>query len=74
MTYKITFKKNGVLSTTHPNDVTPDNDTWEQNRENITFWYNDKYSEYSGVRKGNTITGTGKNKTESWEFTMTLIK
>jgi len=74
MTYEITFKKNGVLKTTHPNDVTPNNDTWEQSGDNVTFWYNDKYSTYKGKRNGNTITGTGKNTNESWKFTMTLIK
>lgn len=67
--YTITFKLGGVLASTHPNDVTPDNDTWEQNGANVTFYFNDKYATYKGkfVAK-DKIEGTAKNKEKTWPF------
>jgi outer membrane biogenesis lipoprotein LolB len=71
--YDITFTANGVLRTTHPNDKTPDNDTWEQDGAVVKFYYNNKFSRYQGNIMGrNLMSGTAtnsKNKTWTWKAT-----
>jgi hypothetical protein len=68
-TYDVYFKKGGKLLTTHPNDHTKGNDSWEQNSTVIKFYYNDKFSSYSGTLIGkDTIIGTAQNQTKTWEF------
>ncbi|MBL7825684.1 MAG: hypothetical protein JNJ57_03565 [Saprospiraceae bacterium] len=71
-TYEIHFMKNGALTTTHPNDKTVGNDTWEQKKASVYFYFNDRYSIYEAQRKGKRMMiGTGKNQSDSWAFTMT---
>jgi outer membrane biogenesis lipoprotein LolB len=71
--YDIEFAPNGVLRTTHPNDKTKDNDSWEQNGVNVTFYFNDKFSTYTGkLWSGVLMSGTATNKkgtTWSWKAT-----
>jgi len=67
--YNITFARKGKLKSTHPNDVTPDNDTWEQNGENVRFFFNNKYATYEGKFYGkDTIKGSANNKLNTWSF------
>jgi outer membrane biogenesis lipoprotein LolB len=68
--YDLEFAPNGVLHTTHPNDKTRDNDTWEQSGETIHFYYNDKFSHYTGTVSGNNLMmGTATNKKgSSWDW------
>ena len=73
--YEVKFRKGGRLLITNPNDVTNDNDTWEQKGAIVYFYYNDKYSTYEGWFVGqDTIIGTGKNKNDKWEFKMVREK
>lgn len=71
--YDIEFTANGVLRTTHPNDKTKDNDSWEQNGVNVNFYFNDKFSTYTGrLWSGVLMSGTAVNKkgtTWSWKAT-----
>ena len=70
-TYQIEFAADGQLTTTHPNDATPDNDTWRQDRRKIHFEYNNGYSKYDGVMKTkDLIVGTAKNSSMTWTWTM----
>ena len=72
--YQITFSPNGKLTTTHPNDKTPNNDTWEQSGKTIRFWFNNKYSRYKGkMKNGNTIKGKGRSVAGVWRFKLELI-
>ena len=43
-TYQIEFDENGKIKSTHPNDSTPENDTWNQLRNRIHFEFNDGFS------------------------------
>lgn len=73
--YNITFARKGKLKSTHPNDVTPDNDTWEQNGENVRFYFNDKYATYEGKFYGpDSIKGSAGNKQTSWSFLLVRIR
>ena len=71
-TYEIRFDKNGKLWTTHPNDDTEGNDYWKQkDNKTVEFSYSDRYSVYDGKLIGrDTIVGTGRNHTDSWEYQM----
>ncbi|MEY4768481.1 MAG: hypothetical protein RL637_1120 [Pseudomonadota bacterium] len=73
--YDIEFAENGVLHSRHPNDKTPDNDTWEQDRDTVKFYYNNKFSQYQGVLSGaNVMSGTAKNtKGNTWEWSATRV-
>jgi outer membrane biogenesis lipoprotein LolB len=69
--YNITFARKGKLKSTHPNDRTPDNDTWEQNGENVTFYFNNKYATYVGKFYGkDSIKGSASNNQNTWSFLM----
>ncbi len=48
--YEVTFAENGKIITTHPNEITPDNDVWTQHNRNIEFSFNNEYSIYKGKR------------------------
>jgi hypothetical protein len=73
--YEITFGEDGKLITTHPNDVTPDNDIWSQDGALVHFEYNDGYSKYDGVMKStNKILGEAKNSRTSWAWKLKRIK
>jgi outer membrane biogenesis lipoprotein LolB len=71
--YDIIFSANGVLKSTHPNDKTKNNDTWEQDGANVSLYYNNKYSQYKGVLSGaNVMSGTAVNKTgTTWNWKAT---
>lgn len=71
--YDLEFAPNGVLHTTHPNDKTKNNDTWEQDGVNVKFYYNNKYSQYKGTLSGNNLmSGTATNKKgNSWTWKAT---
>lgn len=71
--YDLEFAANGVLQSTHPNDKSKDNDTWEQDGVNVNFYFNNKYSQYKGTLSGNNLmSGTATNKkgtTWNWKAT-----
>jgi hypothetical protein len=74
--YDIEFADNGVLHCKKPNDKTPDNDSWEQDRETVRFYYNNKFSQYQGVLSGrNLMSGTAKNiRGNTWEWSATRVE
>lgn len=71
-TYEICFDPSGRLVTTHPRDVTPNNDFWRQHGDIMEFEYNDEYAWYRGViYGGDSIIGTAHNIVDkSWDFRM----
>ena len=71
--YDIEFAANGVLKTTHPNDKTKDNDTWDQDGANLNFYFNNQFSQYKGTLSGtNFMYGTATNKKgSSWAWKAT---
>lgn len=61
--YDLEFASNGILYTTHPNDKSKGNDTWEQDGTTVLFYYNNKFSKYTGSLSANNImSGSAKNK------------
>jgi hypothetical protein len=68
--YELIFHENGRLENTHPNDKTPDNDTWELTRTEIILRFNDGYAIFRGKFKDyNTMFGIARNITGiSWEW------
>jgi hypothetical protein len=62
--YDMEFLSNGVLRTQHPNDKTPNNDKWLQSGYNVSFSFNNGYSNYRGKFSGNDMmSGTAESKT-----------
>lgn len=73
--YKIDFNKNGKITTTHPNDKTPDNDSWTQSGGEIYFQFNDGFSKYNGRMKSMTkIRGKASSENDNWNWTLTKIQ
>ncbi len=74
--YDIEFLPNGMLRTKHPNDRTPNNDTWKQSGDKVYFYFNDKYSTYEGTFSGsNIISGTAESKTGAiWNWKATRVE
>lgn len=74
--YDMEFLSNGVLRTQHPNDKTPNNDKWIQNRSNVSFSFNNGYSNYEGKFSGNDIiSGTAESKTGvTWNWKAIRVK
>jgi hypothetical protein len=67
--YDITFSKEGILTTTHPNDRTPNNDFWQQKGDSVFFQYNDQYSRYRGrIIHPGLIEGVAANDYSSWDW------
>ncbi len=67
--YEIEFTEGGALITSHPHDITPDNDTWSQKAEFITFSYNNQFSVYEGkMVSDDLIVGKASNRSFSWEW------
>lgn len=68
--YNIEFLSNGLMRTQHPNDGTPNNDSWEQKGETVLFYFNDRYSRYRGKFVGkDIISGTATSQTGAkWEW------
>ncbi len=46
--YDIVFHPGGRLENHHPNDRTPDNDTWEQRGSTVILKFNNSYITYTG--------------------------
>lgn len=76
--YTIQFSAEGVLITSHPLDVTPNNDGWEQKGKKVKFWFNSHFSDYQGkVINSALIRGKAVNqhkKTWQWELRRVLPK
>ncbi len=74
--YDIEFLSDGTLRTQHPNDNSPNNDTWEQSGEKVYFYFNNKYSIYDGSFSGNNIiSGTAESeKGAVWNWKATRIE
>ena len=69
--YTLSFLENGVLRSTHPNDVTPDNDKWWTSGDTLYFSFNDRYAIYYGLAYGSSkIKGEGRNSKKVWKFTL----
>ncbi|WP_053975802.1 hypothetical protein [Mangrovimonas xylaniphaga] len=74
-TYQVRFEKNGMLVTSHPNDTSKDNDTWEQHGEEVILKFNDGFSTYTGkMISSNVIEGTAKSKYATWKWRMERIE
>ena len=74
-TYQIEFIENGTIKSTHPNDNTPENDSWNQSRNQIHFEFNDGFSKYDGKMKTiDLIVGNGKSTSGKWKWKMKRIK
>jgi hypothetical protein len=69
--YDIIFHEGGRLETFHPNDRTPDNDTWKLVGSKITLCMNDCFAMYTGeFLDADTMAGTAENDNhESWAWT-----
>lgn len=61
--YELRFQPNGRLENSHPNESTPDNDTWAQSGDLVILLFNDSYATYTGRLDGDTMTGTAVNIT-----------
>jgi outer membrane biogenesis lipoprotein LolB len=74
--YDIEFAANGVMHTTHPNDKTTDNDSWEQDGVKVKFYFNNKFSQYQGTLSGNNaMSGTASNsKSDNWTWKATRVE
>jgi len=73
--YTIDFNKDGTISSTHPNDKTPDNDSWTQSGREIYFQFNDGFSKYNGSWKSkNKIKGKASSENDNWNWTLVKIK
>ena len=74
-TYQIEFNENGKIKSTHPNDSTSENDSWNQLRTQIHFEFNNGFSKYDGKMKTvDLIVGEGKSKSGKWKWKMKRIK
>ena len=71
--YDISFFEGGRMETTHPNDNTPKNDSWQQDGAILKFSFNNQFSVYQGKRKSfDQIGGTAKNVNgKKWKWTLT---
>jgi hypothetical protein len=62
--YTITFARDGRLICAHPNDTTPDNDTWSQVGAKVRIAFNDDYAVYElQFDDWTKISGDAKNVT-----------
>ncbi|WP_157637896.1 hypothetical protein [Flexithrix dorotheae] len=71
MVYDIVFGENGTLVSSHPHDITPENDAWSQDGETntISFSYNNNFSVYEGTLVNESlIVGKAHNRSFSWEW------
>ncbi len=76
ISYTISFLKDGIYTSTHPNDKTYGNDTWKQSGKKVMFYSNDKYATYTGEFHGiDSIVGTATNiENAQWTFTLARTK
>jgi hypothetical protein len=69
ISYDIIFGEEGVLITTHPNDMTPANDFWRVENQKIRFSFNDEFSVYVGeMVSDNLILGYASNSRFKWKW------
>jgi hypothetical protein len=68
--YEVHFLGNNKFVYNEQNDISPDNDFWEQNGDNVIIRINDSYSVYTGrLISIDRIVGTAKNiQGVSWNF------
>lgn len=60
--YDIVFHRGGRLENHHPNDKTPDNDTWEQRDSTVILKFNNSYITYTGqFENSRTLKGEALN-------------
>lgn len=59
--HELLFLSGGKISFRHPNDMTPDNDTWSQEGNQITLSVNSGYVIYTGTMEGDRISGSALN-------------
>ena len=73
--YQITFHPQGRLSSTNPNDNTPDNDRWSQDQTSVKFSFNDGYSKYIGtVKTIDLIEGTASSVAGEWIWELKRVQ
>ena len=61
--YDLIFREAGKLINTHPNEKTPDNDTWEARGNKIELRFNNGYAVYRGeFSDPNHMSGTSTSK------------
>ncbi len=70
--FEVTFEKDEVLSTTHDDDQTSENDSWSRRGESLYIYFNDKYATYKGkIISDSLITGKATNVNDTtwlWEL------
>lgn len=73
--FEVTFEKDEVLSTTHDQDQTSENDSWSRRGESLFIYFNDKYASYKGqIISDSLITGKATNINDStWMWKLELI-
>ncbi|MBK9371265.1 MAG: hypothetical protein IPN01_34055 [Deltaproteobacteria bacterium] len=72
--YTVTFARDGRLICAHPNDTTPDNDTWSQVGAKVRIAFNDNYAEYDlRFDDWSKISGDAKNVT-GLTWTASLVR
>jgi len=60
--HDIIFHAGGRLENHHPNDRTPDNDTWEQRGSTVILHINSDFITYTGhFQDARTLTGVARN-------------
>jgi hypothetical protein len=71
--YEITFLREGKISLTYPNDVTPDNDNWKIKDGKLIFSYNDNYVTYTEITSTpSEIRGVAINiRNKKWDWVLT---
>ena len=69
--FRIWLRPNGRLVTGDDRDATPNNDTWAQRGDRVTFSFNDGYAIYRGrlSADGQRLTGEASNEFERWSWT-----
>lgn len=74
--FEITFEPDEVLSTTHDDDQTSENDSWSRRGESVFIYFNDKYATYKGqIISDSLITGKATNVNDTtWMWELKRIK
>ncbi|ARU04216.1 hypothetical protein CCO03_05575 [Comamonas serinivorans] len=69
------FAPQGRLTTSNPNDITPDNDRWSADAQGVVFSFNDGYARYEGRLQGHDrLTGTALNRQgRRWSWSATRL-
>jgi hypothetical protein len=74
--YSLIFLENGKLINTHPNERTPDNDTWEINGRTAVLKFNNAYAVYTGqFSDRDHMSGSATSKTGGkWQWNSYRVK